>query len=173
MRACGISAGERVHQMRQDVPAAHGFGESTVYCSQCVSVFQKRDVVSIEQQTAKLEQIKWWERLAVSVAVWGGCFFRGAPAYLGDRVFRGLIVFAACFLLTGALGMVAAVSHDRADGRRTDRIALVGHLFGCGCRQVRIRPGTGGDMALEGTLRDFSFRQTSCSSFLCSVKPEF
>ncbi len=39
-----------------------GFGESTVYCSQCVSVFQKRDVVSIEQQTAKLGQIKTWER---------------------------------------------------------------------------------------------------------------
>jgi len=38
-------------------------GESPVYCLQCVSVFLQRDLVPIEQQTAKLNQVRRWERL--------------------------------------------------------------------------------------------------------------
>jgi hypothetical protein len=84
-----------------------GFGESSVYCSQCVSVFQKRDVVSIEQQTAKMDQIKRWER-------WTGFFRRvtgilvpGSHDFLGDHVIRGVLVgFVAWFCLTGALAWV-------------------------------------------------------------------
>ncbi len=36
--------------------------ESDAYCSQCISVFLKRDMVAIEQQSAKLDQIRRWER---------------------------------------------------------------------------------------------------------------
>ncbi len=81
-----------------------GFGESSVYCSQCVSVFQKRDVVSIEQQTAKLRQIKRWERVTVLCRRLGGLLFPGSPYYLRDRVIRGVLFsFVAWFLLSGAL----------------------------------------------------------------------
>ncbi len=81
-----------------------GFGESSVYCSQCVSVFQKRDVVSIEQQTAKLRQIKRWDRLTILSRRLGGLLFPGSPYYLCDRVIRGVIFsFAAWFFLSGAL----------------------------------------------------------------------
>ena len=81
-----------------------GFGESSVYCSQCVSVFQKRDVVSIEQQTAKLKEIKRWERLTALGRRLGGLLFTGSPYYLGDRVVRGVLYsFLSMFCLSGAL----------------------------------------------------------------------
>ena len=81
-----------------------GFGESTVYCSQCVSVFQKRDVVSIEQQTAKLSQIKTWERWTALVRRVGGFVVPGSSDLLDGRILRGMTVgFLACFFLTGAL----------------------------------------------------------------------
>jgi len=81
-----------------------GFGESSVYCSQCVSVFQKRDVVSIEQQTAKLGQIKIWERWTAFVRRVGGFAVPGSSDLLDGRVRRGMVVsFLAIFFLTGAL----------------------------------------------------------------------
>ncbi len=52
--------------------------ESEAYCRQCVSVFLKRDKVAIEQQAAKLEQIRrrqqrlLWTRRLVSLIVPGG-----------------------------------------------------------------------------------------------------
>jgi hypothetical protein len=80
-----------------------GFGESSVICPQCVSVFHKRDVVSIEQQTAKLRGIRNWERLTILGRRFGGLFFPGSPGYLGDRVFSGVVFsFVTVFLLTGA-----------------------------------------------------------------------
>jgi len=81
-----------------------GFGESAVYCSQCVSVFQKRDVVSIEQQAAKLDQIKRWERWTGFLRRVSGFVVPGSHDFLGAHVIRGIIVgFVACFCLTGAL----------------------------------------------------------------------
>jgi drug/metabolite transporter (DMT)-like permease len=81
-----------------------GFGESSVYCSQCVSVFQKRDVVSIEQQTAKLNQIKRWERWTGFFRSVLGLVIPGSHNLLGDHVIRGVMVgFVAWFCLTGAL----------------------------------------------------------------------
>jgi tetratricopeptide (TPR) repeat protein len=81
-----------------------GFGESTVYCSQCVSVFQKRDVVSIEQQTAKLGQIKTWERWTALLRRVGGFVVPGSSDLLDGRILRGMTVgFLASFFLTGAL----------------------------------------------------------------------
>jgi len=81
-----------------------GFGESTVQCSQCVSVFQKRDVVSIEQQTAKLAQIKTWERWTSLARRIGGFMVPGSSDLLDGKVLRGMTVgFLASFFLTGAL----------------------------------------------------------------------
>jgi tetratricopeptide (TPR) repeat protein len=81
-----------------------GFGESTVYCSQCVSVFQKRDVVSIEQQTVKLGQIKTWERWTALLRRVGGFVVPGSSDLLDGRILRGMAVgFLASFFLTGAL----------------------------------------------------------------------
>ncbi len=81
-----------------------GFSESTVYCSQCVSVFQKRDVVSIEQQTAKLGQIKTWERWTTLLRRVGGFVVPGSSDLLDGRILRGMTVgFLASFFLTGAL----------------------------------------------------------------------
>jgi len=84
-----------------------GFGESSVYCSQCVSVFQKRDVVSIEQQTAKMDQIKRWEMWTGFLRRVAGILVPGSHNLLGDKVIRGVLVgFLAWFCLTGALAWV-------------------------------------------------------------------
>jgi hypothetical protein len=81
-----------------------GFGESTVHCSQCVSVFQKRDVVSIEQQTAKLKEIKTWERWTTLVRRVCGFLVPGSSDMLDGRILRGTTVgLLAAFFLTGAL----------------------------------------------------------------------
>ena len=81
-----------------------GFGESSLYCSQCVSVFQKRDVVSIEQQTAKLNQIRRWEGWSALVRRLGSVLLPGSHQLIGGKVLRGLSAgFLAAFCLTGAL----------------------------------------------------------------------
>lgn len=81
-----------------------GFGESSVFCPQCVSVFHKRDVVSIEQQTSKMRSIRTWERLTILGRRLGGLLFPGSPYYLSDRVVRGVLFsFVTWFLLAGAL----------------------------------------------------------------------
>lgn len=86
---------------------AAGFGESTVHCSQCVSVFMKREVVSIEQQTAKMTQIRHWEGWT---SLWRriiGFLIPGSQSLLDGRVFRGLLTgFLAWFFLIGALVLV-------------------------------------------------------------------
>lgn len=80
------------------------FGESSVYCPQCVSVFLKRDVVSIEAQTAKLQRIRNWERLTALGRRAAGLLFPGIPHLFGGQVLRGaLFAFVTYFLLTGAL----------------------------------------------------------------------
>ncbi|MCJ7753688.1 MAG: hypothetical protein MUP13_03915 [Thermoanaerobaculales bacterium] len=81
-----------------------GFGESSVFCPQCVSVFHKRDVVSIEQQTSKLKSIRNWERLTIMGRRLGGLMFPGSPNYLSERVVRGVVFsLVTWFLITGAL----------------------------------------------------------------------
>jgi tetratricopeptide (TPR) repeat protein len=81
-----------------------GFGESTVHCSQCVSVFMKRDVVSIEQQTAKMDQIRRWEGWTSLLRRISGLLIPGSQDVLDDRFIRGfLVAFLAWFFLTGAL----------------------------------------------------------------------
>ena len=81
-----------------------GFGESSVYCSQCVSVFLKRDVVSIEQQTSKLEQIRVWERWSSLVRRGASLVLPGSSWLRGERAWIGMLVsFLAWFFLTGGL----------------------------------------------------------------------
>ena len=84
-----------------------GFGESTVHCSQCVSVFMKREVVSIEQQTAKMDQIRRWERWTSLLRRVGGFVVPGSQAVLDGQVIRGFLIgFLAWFFLIGALVLV-------------------------------------------------------------------
>jgi tetratricopeptide (TPR) repeat protein len=83
---------------------AKGFGESSVYCSQCVSVFQKRDVVSIEQQTTKLDQIRHWETWTTLARRIAGFVLPGSSSMVDGRMARGLGTgFLAWFFLTAAL----------------------------------------------------------------------
>ena len=84
-----------------------GFGESTVHCSQCVSVFMKREVVSIEQQTSKMDQIRRWETWSSFVRRIAGFLVPGSHSMLDGHVIRGCLTgFLAWFFLTGALVLV-------------------------------------------------------------------
>jgi len=84
-----------------------GFGESTVHCSQCVSVFMKREVVSIEQQTAKMNQIRRWEGWTSLLRRIAGFLVPGSQFLLDGQVIRGLFTgFLAWFFLVGALVLV-------------------------------------------------------------------
>jgi tetratricopeptide (TPR) repeat protein len=81
-----------------------GYGESTMYCSQCVSVFMKRDVVSIEQQTAKMDQIRRWEGWTSWLRRLIGFSIPGSQSLLDGRVVRGFLTgVLASFFLTGSL----------------------------------------------------------------------
>ncbi|MCD4748556.1 MAG: hypothetical protein K8R59_04205 [Thermoanaerobaculales bacterium] len=63
--------------------------DNSVYCRQCVSVFLKRNAVSIEQQTSKVAQVKrWgatvnWARRIVGVLVPGGSEVAGGQSFSG------------------------------------------------------------------------------------------
>ncbi len=84
-----------------------GFGESTVHCSQCVSVFMKREVVSIEQQTAKMDQIRRWEAWTSLLRRIAGFLVPGSQSILDGQVIRGFLTgFLAWFFLIGALVLV-------------------------------------------------------------------
>jgi tetratricopeptide (TPR) repeat protein len=79
--------------------------ESASYCSQCISVFLKRDVVSIEQQTAKMDQIRrWGVWSSVARRVLGG-LVPGSHHLLDGAPVAGITVgFVAWLGLIGALG---------------------------------------------------------------------
>jgi tetratricopeptide (TPR) repeat protein len=84
-----------------------GFGESTVHCSQCVSVFMKREVVSIEQQTAKMNQIRRWEAWTSLFRRVAGFLLPGSQSTLDGQVIRGFLTgFLAWFFLIGAVFLV-------------------------------------------------------------------
>ena len=78
--------------------------ESSIYCSQCISVFLKRDVVSIEQQSAKLEQVRRWEAASATARRLSAVLVPGAGSILAGKLWRGVaIALAAWLMLTGAL----------------------------------------------------------------------
>jgi len=78
--------------------------ESASYCSQCISVFLKRDVVSIEQQSAKLQQIRRWEVFSAATRRLTAALLPGSgPVFVG-ALWQALgLSFLAWLLLVGAL----------------------------------------------------------------------
>jgi len=81
--------------------------ESSSYCSQCISVFLKRDVVSIEQQSAKLAQIRRWEAALSFARRLLSALVPGSGPILRGRLMRGAAVtVVAAFLLLGAMIVV-------------------------------------------------------------------
>ncbi len=77
--------------------------ESSTYCSQCISVFLKRGLVSIEQQAAKMNRIRAWERRTTLLRRGTAVVFPGGGMVLNGQWWVGLTVtfFAAlCIGLT-------------------------------------------------------------------------
>lgn len=81
--------------------------ESVSYCSQCTSVFLKRDLVSIDQQTNKMAQIRRWETLVAVARRAVAALAPGALHVLGGRVWAGLgLGFLAWICVVGAAVVV-------------------------------------------------------------------
>lgn len=81
--------------------------ESESYCSQCISVFLKRDVVSIEQQSAKLSQIRRWELVAGTGRRLVTAVLPGSGPIVRGRIWIGLATTGLAWFL--ALGVVVVV----------------------------------------------------------------
>jgi len=78
--------------------------ESDTLCSQCISVFLKRDVVSIDQQTAKQARIRRWDMWSTAARRAIGILMPGSHYLVGGRPWLGLVAgFLAWFFLSGAL----------------------------------------------------------------------
>ena len=77
--------------------------DKSVYCEQCVSVFLKRNAVSIEQQTSKVAQVRRWELVNSLVTRGIGVAVPGGRQIIGGRVGLGvLLTFLVWFPLAGA-----------------------------------------------------------------------
>ena len=78
--------------------------ESSTYCSQCISVFLKREMVSIEQQAVKMDRIKRWERWSSLKRRLASILLPGSHRVLNGDVAQGvLMMLAAVVTLLGAL----------------------------------------------------------------------
>ena len=67
----------------------------------------KREVVSIEQQTAKMNQIRRWEAWTSLLRRVAGFLVPGSQSMLDGRVIRGFLTgFLAWFFLIGAVVLV-------------------------------------------------------------------
>ncbi len=93
-------------------PRCHGASESEAYCSQCVSVFLKRDQVAIEQQAAKLDQIRkrqqrmtWTCRILSLIIPGGGMVVKGRWEI---GLLWSFVAIASGFLALGWLPQVLA-----------------------------------------------------------------
>ncbi len=77
--------------------------DKSSYCEQCVSVFLKRNAVSIEQQTAKAAQVRRWELMSGLVVRGLGVAVPGGRQIVGGRVVSGiLLTFIVWLPLLGA-----------------------------------------------------------------------
>jgi tetratricopeptide (TPR) repeat protein len=74
-------------------------GESTVYCRQCVSVFLQRDLVPIDQQTAKLAQVRRWDRWTAFLRRVVAVIAPGSYRLVTDSFFFGALVGCVAWLL--------------------------------------------------------------------------
>ena len=86
--------------------------ESSTYCSQCISVFLKRDVVSIDLQAAKQARIRRWELWSSIGERAAGVLAPGGHQILEGRVWLGLVIgfFAWLFLSGGLLWLPRVLS---------------------------------------------------------------
>ncbi len=77
--------------------------DNTGYCGQCVSVFLKRNAVSIEQQSAKINQVRRWNALsAFSRRIAGVLVPGGSFAAEGKSLTGSLVAFAVWLPVMGA-----------------------------------------------------------------------
>jgi hypothetical protein len=79
-------------------PRCKSATESASYCSQCISVFLKRDVVAMEQQQAKMARIERWDKL-----VWLGRRIAAVLSPGGGLVFDGKLLRGFALGLAGWL----------------------------------------------------------------------
>lgn len=79
-------------------------GESGVYCKQCVSVFLQRDLVPIDQQAAKLAQVRRWGRWSSFARRLGALLAPGGYQVVVGRIVVGVVLaLVFWFGLAGAL----------------------------------------------------------------------
>ncbi len=77
---------------------------SDTLCSQCISVFLKRDVVAVDQQTAKAVRVRRWEMWTAAARRVAGLLVPGSESLLGRHPVLGYAAgFVAWFCLTGVL----------------------------------------------------------------------
>jgi len=76
-------------------------GESQMYCRQCVSVFLQRDLVPIDQQTAKLAQVRRWDVWTTAIRRLISMVAPGSYLVVGERVALGVVIglFSWCSLV--------------------------------------------------------------------------
>ena len=77
-------------------------GESPIYCRQCVSVFLQRDLVPIDQQAAKLTQVRRWDRWSTVGRRLTSVIVPGSAQIVQDRTALGVgIALIAWVALAG------------------------------------------------------------------------
>jgi tetratricopeptide (TPR) repeat protein len=85
-------------------PRCKTTNESRSYCSQCIAVFLTRGAVSIEQQAAKMEQIRRRQKVRTLVRRIGSAIVPGFGDLLAGRPTRGILNgFVGIGALAGAL----------------------------------------------------------------------
>ncbi len=118
-------------------PRCKSATESASYCSQCISVFLKRDMVSIEQQSAKLAQIRRWELRSSVARRIAGVLVPGSHELLEGQVWLGLVLgLVGWTLLWGALIWAPSIlpSIDPLVA-----VVPVQIVFGIGCALIWLR----------------------------------
>jgi tetratricopeptide (TPR) repeat protein len=77
---------------------------SDTLCSQCISVFLKRDVVAVDQQAAKVARVRRWGMWTAALRRIAGLLIPGSQSLLtGNPVVGYVSGFVAWFCLLGAL----------------------------------------------------------------------
>jgi len=78
--------------------------DRSAYCEQCVSVFLRRNAVSIEQQTAKVAQVRRWDLVTGLVSRVAGAIVPGGRQVIEGRVGLGiLLTFLTWLPVLGAM----------------------------------------------------------------------
>jgi tetratricopeptide (TPR) repeat protein len=76
-------------------PRCKSATESATYCSQCISVFLKRDEVAMDQQQAKMSQIERWKMLNATGQRIVAALLPGGGLVLVGKMWLGLL-FSCC-----------------------------------------------------------------------------